>query len=135
MAQDLVDKVKEILEYIKAIKYPLDMVIPIKFDLPNGITTMANLNSTYEFHYRTMVSSKTKLSSHSLGHAIDFNPFNNHYISIEGNVKPIGAKYNTNDARTLTKNHPLVIKLKQLGWKWGGDWQTIKDYMRFEKQK
>lgn len=131
--RDLVDDIIEIFAYIKEIRYPVEMVIPVKFDMPNGMTTMAHLNNSYGFHYRKMISSNAKLSSHSMGKAIDFNPFNNPYISSEGDVKPIDAKYDINNKRTLTATHPLVKKMKQMGWTWGGDWISAKDYMHFEK--
>lgn len=129
----LVDDIIEIFAYIKEIRYPVEMVIPIKFDMPNGMTTMAHLNNCYGFHYRKAISSNAKLSSHSMGRAIDFNPFNNPYLSADGDMKPKGAKYDIKDKRTLTVTHPLVKKMKQMGWSWGGDWSSIKDYMHFEK--
>ncbi len=74
-------EVRQIFEYIKRIKYPVESVIPIKFDLPNGNTSMAELNNTYSFHYRTKAGDSKNLSRHSLGLAIDVNPFDNPYIS------------------------------------------------------
>lgn len=131
--QALSDEVKLIFELIKEIRYPVEMVIPVKFDMPNGLTSMANLNNTYCFHYRKTVLLATKLSSHAIGRAIDFNPFKNPFIYSNGDVKPNGAIYDTSHKMSLTNKHPLVIKLKQMGWQWGGDWTTHKDYMHFEK--
>lgn len=130
----LVEDVERIFEYAIEIKYPIEMVKPIKFDMPNNGTSMAHLNNTYGFHYRPTVTNPKVLSNHSLGQSIDFNPFQNPYIGKKGEVLPKGATYDKNDPRTLTKNHPFVLFVKSLGWTWGGDWTTIKDYMHFEKK-
>ncbi|MFI3261886.1 MAG: M15 family metallopeptidase [Rikenellaceae bacterium] len=134
MNRCLQEDVIEIFEFIKEEKIPIEMVIPIKFDLPDGNTTMANLNNTYGFHYRYAVSSK-KLSNHSYGKAIDFNPFDNPYISSTGKIIPVGAKYEPlTNPLSFTSDCKLVKKFKELGWTWGGDWITTKDYMHFEKK-
>ncbi len=126
--------VKHIFEYIKSIKYPVESVIPIKFDLPDGNTSMAALNNTYSFHYRTVANNSKKLSKHSLGLAIDFNPFDNPYISKNGKVIPKGGTYEPSKRETLTKDCHLVKRFISLGWTWGGNWEDPKDYMHFERQ-
>ena len=129
LAGDLV----EIFGFIKENKIPVEMAKPIKFDLPGGNTTMARLNNTYSFHHRNKANAKS-LSRHSYGTAIDINPFNNPYVSPKGDTIPKGATYlPKTDARSLYKLHPLVAKFEELGWTWGGDWVTIKDYMHFQK--
>lgn len=129
----LADDIVVIFEFIKENKIPVEMVVPIKFDRPNGNTSMANLNNTYSFHHRKKANAKS-LSMHSYGTAIDINPFNNPYISPKGDTIPSGATYTPKtDPKSLHKSHPLVLKFKKLGWTWGGDWITIKDYMHFQK--
>ncbi|MFR9524550.1 MAG: M15 family metallopeptidase [Rikenellaceae bacterium] len=126
-------EVRAIFEYIKEIKYPVESVIPIKFDLPNGNTSMAGLNNTYSFHYRTKAGGSGNLSQHSLGLAIDFNPFDNPYISKNGKVIPSGGTYDPSKREALTKECDLVKKFISLGWTWGGNWKGTKDYMHFER--
>lgn len=127
-------EVRRIFEYIKEIKYPIESVIPIKFDLPNGNTSMANRNNTYSFHYRTKAGGSNNLSQHSLGLAIDINPFDNPYISKNGKVIPSGGTYDLSKREALTKESDLVKKFLSLGWMWGGNWRETKDYMHFEKR-
>ena len=126
--------VKRVFEYIKSVKYPVESVIPIKFDLPNGNTTMGNLNNTYCFHYRTIAGNSSKLSNHSQGLAIDFNPFDNPYISKNGKVIPKSGTYDPAKPETLTKDCDVVKKFLSLGWIWGGNWNNPKDYMHFERR-
>lgn len=127
-------EVRQIFEYIKSIKYPVESVIPIKFDLPNGNTSMAKLNNTYSFHYRTTASGSNNLSKHALGLAIDFNPFDNPYISKDGKVIPEGSTYDPTKREALTKECDLVKRFISLGWIWGGSWEDRKDYMHFERR-
>ncbi len=127
-------EVRQIFEYIKSIKYPVESVIPIKFDLPNGNTSMADLNNTYSFHYRTVAGGSNNLSRHSQGLAIDVNPFDNPYISKNGKVIPAGGHYDPSKRETLTKDSDLVNKFISLGWIWGGNWSSPKDYMHFERR-
>lgn len=123
----------EVFEFVKSQKFLIEMVIPVKFDMPNGMTSMAGLNNCYMFHYRTIAAGSKSLSRHAKGEAIDFNPFFNPYISTSKKIIPQGAVYEADKVGTILKNSPLVKKFKSLGWTWGGDWVTTPDYMHFEK--
>ncbi len=127
-------EVRQIFEYIKSIKYPVESVMPIKFDLPGGNTSMAGLNNTYSFHYRAAAGNSKSLSRHSRGLAIDFNPFDNPYISKNGKVIPEGSSYDPTKSEALTRESDLVKRLISLGWTWGGNWSNSKDYMHFERR-
>ena len=88
-------------------------------------------DNTSAFNYRTATGSK-HLSMHAYGFAIDINPAQNPYI--KGNiVLPPGAVYDTAKPGTLGANSPIVKTFKRLGWTWGGDWKSLKDYQHFEK--
>lgn len=129
------DDVIAIFELIKQRQIVIDMVIPIKCDLPNAETTMADLNNTYGFHYRQADGEAIGLSQHSFGRAIDFNPFDNPYVYSNGTVIPKGAFYNTQSPKALTLESAIVRKMVEMGWTWGGSWNNQKDYMHFEKPK
>lgn len=129
----LKEEVISLFDYIKEIKYPIEMVIPIRFDLPNNGTTMADWNNTYSFHYRPKAGGNNSLSLHSYGKAIDFNPFSNPYVNLAGTIIPAKAQYNVENPQTLTADHPLVIKFQENRWIWGGSWTDPKDYMHFQK--
>ncbi len=124
----------EAFRFVKEQKIPIKMVVPIKFDLPDGNTTMATLNNSYGFHYR-QINGSERLSNHSYGRAIDINPFDNPYISSSGRVLPQGGEYApSTNLNSLTRESDLVRKFISLGWTWGGGWDTPKDYMHFEKR-
>lgn len=132
--RDLAPEIKAIFAEIERMRFPVEMTIPIKFDLPDNGTTMDTLNNTICFHYRPISTFKTeKLSNHSYGRAIDINPFQNPAILRDGTVIPEGADYDPAAKGTLTAGDPVVRLFLRHGWQWGGTWRSLKDYMHFEK--
>ena len=126
----LADDVKAIFEVAFDKKFPFASVIPIRqFDW-NDADSMAR-NNTSSFNYREMTDG-AKLSNHAYGFAIDVNPLFNPYQKGEATL-PAGAVYDPNSPGTLTSDHPVVKTFLDLGWEWGGNWQTLKDYQHFEK--
>ncbi len=100
-------------------------------------------NNTSCFCYRT-VEGSTHLSNHAYGRAIDLNPFYNPYIVFgKGEnggdyISPEGSEIyvdRTADFPHKIDENDLACRLfKQHGFKWGGDWNTMKDYQHFEKK-
>ncbi|MDD5562014.1 MAG: M15 family metallopeptidase [Candidatus Omnitrophica bacterium] len=133
----LVEDICEVFRVAFKYKFPFGSVIPISHDrfFKNGkwneddLSMMSNNSSA--FNYRA-VTGGTKLSRHAYGFAIDINPVQNPYI--KGSiVLPPGAVYDTAKPGTLAYNSPVVRTFKRLGWAWGGDWKSLKDYQHFEK--
>ena len=111
-------------------KFPIQAVVPVtSYDWDDDRSMEAN--NTSAFNYRTTTGSST-LSKHARGFAIDLNPVQNPY-SKGSTILPPGATYDDNAPGTLTENSPIVQKFKELGWEWGGNWNTLKDYQHFEK--
>lgn len=111
-------------------KFPFTGVIPINAFDWNDADSMAE-NNTSGFNYRQVTGGK-KLSNHSFGFAVDINPFLNPYIK-EGVTLPMGAVYDPSKPGTLTADHVIVKTFLRLGWDWGGNWKSLKDYQHFEK--
>lgn len=133
--KDLAEEVVEIFGEIRRMRFPIEMTIPIKFDLPDNGTTMDTLNNTMSFHYRVISTFKTeKLSYHAYGTAIDINPYQNPAILKSGRVIPEGAAYDPAAKGTLTRESEVVKLFLRYGWEWGGTWRSLKDYMHFEKR-
>lgn len=88
------------------------------------------------FSSRTKRNKPNEFSLHSYGVAIDISPYQNPYVR-DGNVLPIGSDLYL-DRRC---NHPGLIHegdacyqaFTKRGWTWGGHWESLKDYMHFEK--
>lgn len=62
--------------------------------------------------------------------AIDINPLNNPCIR-DGLTEPEGAVYDPEQPGTLTDE--IAEFLEERGWKWGGHYENLKDYMHLEK--
>lgn len=133
----LVEDIKEIFRVALKAKFPIQSVIPISHDrfYENGKWNEDNqsmmANNTSGFNYRKVTGGKG-LSMHAYGFAIDINPVQNPYIKGEL-VLPAGAVYDIYAPGTLALDSPVVKAFKRLGWTWGGDWKSLKDYQHFEK--
>jgi len=118
-------------------KFPIGSAIPISHDkfYKNGKWNEDDLsmlsNNASGFNYRLATASKN-LSKHAYGFAIDINPVQNPYIK-RNIILPAGAVYDPQKPGTLTRDCPVVRTFLRLGWTWGGDWISLKDYMHFEK--
>jgi hypothetical protein len=97
-------------------------------------------NNTSGYNCR-VVAGSTRLSSHARGLAIDINPFTNPFVTKTLTSPPGAEAYDSLAEREAAKNAPgmilakgaLVKAFKAKGWKWGGDWKSLKDYQHFSK--
>ncbi len=133
----LINDIQEVFQVALANKFPINSVIPISHDRfhRNGAWNADNqsmlANNTSAFNYRKVTAGKS-LSRHAYGFAIDINPVQNPYIKGK-TVLPPGAVYDVSKPGTLTRDCPLVKTFIGLGWTWGGNWKSLKDYQHFEK--
>jgi hypothetical protein len=133
----LVEDILEVFRVAFESRFPITSVIPISNDrfFKNGKWNEDDLsmlaNNTSAFNYRLVTGGKS-LSRHAYGFAIDINPVQNPYI--KGNiVLPADAVYDTSKPGTLSPDSPVVQTFLRLGWTWGGNWKSLKDYQHFEK--
>ena len=96
----LVPNITSIFEQLAAIKWKVDP------------------DTTGGYNYRTMRTSDTTLSDHSMGAAIDINWDNN---------------FNTGDGSSMAvrENEEVIRIFASQGFYWGGDWERNKDDMHF----
>lgn len=134
--RDLTRDIKEIFKLAFSENFPIYSVIPISHPQfrRNGRwdddLSMA-ANNTSGFNYREKTGDGS-LSNHAFGRAIDINTVQNPYLK-NGLVLPPNGKYDSQARGTLTSDSPIVKKFRELGWTWGGDWESFKDYQHFEK--
>jgi hypothetical protein len=90
-------------------------------------------NTTAALYCRA-VTGGTKWSMHSYGEAIDINPFVNPYQK-GSKIIPAqaGAYLNRSNVRPgMIRDGDVVVKaFRSIGWEWGGDYDSLKDYMHF----
>lgn len=134
IAQDLVEIFSELYDS----QYPIERIRLIDEYDADDEASMAD-NNTSCFNYRT-VPGKTKLSNHSYGRAIDINPLYNPYVRTKDGETLISpdnaAPYADRSADFPHKidRDDLCYKLFiQHGFRWGGAWNSSKDYQHFEK--
>ncbi|MFY9571516.1 MAG: M15 family metallopeptidase [Blastocatellia bacterium] len=134
----LEDDIQTVFQVALRERFPIHSVIPIsdrrfrKDGRWDDDLSMA-ANNTSGFNYR-QTTGGTQLSNHAFGRAIDINPLQNPYVK-EGVALPPGAKYDPSVEGTLTATDPIVRNFQRLGWKWGGEFTSLKDYQHFEKPK
>lgn len=129
---DVKQDVIEIFNVIKEIKYPVNKVLPIVLYDWTDNASMDD-NNTSAFNYRFIAGTK-RLSNHAFGKAVDINPINNPYITSEGKIIPSAGSYDTDNFATFSDEHPVVKAFKEKGWRWGGNFNSYKDYHHFDKE-
>lgn len=124
--------VKSVFKIIKETKFAINKCIPIVAYNWSDSASMDDNNSS-AFNYRN-IAGTNRLSKHSFGKAVDINPFQNPVVYSDGKISPSKAKYSTNAKGTFSADHPVVKEFKRLGWRWGGDFTSFKDYHHFDKE-
>jgi peptidoglycan L-alanyl-D-glutamate endopeptidase CwlK len=133
---ELVSDIKKVFTLALKERFPIHSVIPIsdkRFRKENRWDDELSMeaNNTSAFNYRE-VTGGGRLSNHAYGRAIDINTFLNPYI--KGDViLPHGATYDPKVNGTFTAESLIVREFLRLGWVWGGNWTSPKDYQHFEK--
>jgi hypothetical protein len=90
---------------------------------------------TASFNCRRATGSTSTLSQHSYGWAIDINPLQNPYVRNDGTVlRAIALPFRNRSLHRKGMIHEgdvVVRSFARIGWEWGGQWHTLKDYMHF----
>jgi len=140
---DVADEVVEIFEHLYTMNYAIHKMELVSNYGGNDWQSI-EADNTSAFNCRPVTGKKKKWSKHAYGKAIDINPIANPYISRSGHISHKASEqyrnrkhkdiYNLSDRALLMANDPATELFKSYGWKWGGDWNTIKDYQHFVKK-
>lgn len=140
--KSIANDVLEIFKELFRMKYPIEQMKLIdEYDAVDEISMRHN--NTSGFCYRVVKGSKT-LSKHSLGLAIDINPLYNPCFKVDptgksaykqGTLQPANAdKYvSRKNVFAYTITAEVIALFRKYGFRWGGNWRTVKDYQHFEK--
>ena len=140
--KDVVDDVVNIFAELYEINYPVRQMRLVA-DFKANDWQSIEAGNTSAFNCRPVTGNKKKWSKHAYGKAIDINPIENPYVSRKGHISHKASwKYkkrvhrvNTYADRALLLKDDKATKIfKKYGWKWGGDWRTVKDYQHFVKK-
>jgi hypothetical protein len=102
---------------------------------PGPIDWTSTRNLTSSFNCRAATGNPGVLSEHSYGWAVDINPLQNPYVRLDGSVLRAAAKPfrdRSHDRPGMIHPGDVVVRsFAHIGWGWGGNWHTLKDYMHF----
>lgn len=90
-------------------------------------------NNTSGFNCRTVAGTST-WSQHASGRAVDVNPLVNPWVRGDVVDPPEGAPYVVRDPSVpglIVPGDVATRAFAAIGWGWGGDWRTTKDYQHF----
>jgi len=113
-------------------RFPFRLITPIDAFGGSDISSMA-ADNTSAFNCRTVTGNPRKISQHSYGNAIDYNPYENPYVTTS-QVYPIGS--DTYLSRSvlrpgmITQGGVIEATMTRLGWYWGTRFATP-DYQHF----
>ncbi len=124
--------IAQVFEKLYDARFPIEqMTLPTSVE--RDPTPSGDGNGTGAMACRATVG-QTFWSAHALGKAIDINPFQNPYLR-DGLVIPERARaYLDRDWQRPGMIQPddvVVRAFRDIGWSWGGDWTTLKDYQHF----
>jgi hypothetical protein len=130
--KEVESEIKEIFSIILKEKFPVNKAIPIvKYNWSDEASMEDNNSSA--FNYRT-IAGTNRMSNHAYGRAVDINPVNNPYVNSEGRESPSNGKYRPDKPGTFSDSSIIVKEFKKRGWRWGGNFNSYKDYHHFDKQ-
>jgi len=90
-------------------------------------------NTTAAFACRPVRGQKA-WSQHAYGLAVDVNPFQNPYHKGDVVLPELATSYldrSNERAGMIQPDGPVVRAFASVGWKWGGDYRSLKDFMHF----
>ena len=131
--------VVEIFRRLYEAGYPIERMRLIDYwDADDERAMTANNSSSFNFRF---ISHTKKVSKHGMGMAIDINPLYNPYTkTLRGGktiVEPAAGKpyldRNRKFKYKITRGDLCYRLFRKYGFRWGGDWKTMKDYQHFEK--
>ena len=102
-----------------------------RFDADDRKSMRHDNTSAFNCRY---VAGTTTWSQHAFGRAIDINPVENPYVD-GSHVSPLrGRRYlDRSDVRPgmIVRGEVVLRAFRRIGWGWGGDWSSAKDYQHF----
>lgn len=132
VAAELGDDVARIFERIYAARFPIERMERVA--VYGGCDNRSmSANNTSAFNFR-VIAGTNRLSLHAFGAAIDINPVQNPYVLTDKVYPPAAVEYlDRTHMRPgmIVRPGPVTDAFDALGWRWGGDWSTHKDYQHF----
>ncbi len=132
------EAVVSVFERLHAVRFPIEeMRIVTPADVVARQT--GDGNNTASFVCR-LVTGGSRFSEHAYGLAIDINPFHNPYQRDENVIPSLASSYLDRSVLLpgmIVPGEPngdeAIAAFADIGWEWGGNWTSLKDYQHFAK--
>ncbi|HWG93859.1 MAG TPA: M15 family metallopeptidase [Mycobacteriales bacterium] len=132
VAASVADDVVEVFRQLFEARFPVEeMRLPTTADLEAAPTGDGNNTAGYVCR---RARGQTRWSAHALGLAVDVNPFHNPLVKRDLVLPELAGAYaDRTDVRPgmHVAGGPAVRAFRSVGWTWGGDWRSSKDWMHF----
>ena len=128
VAEDVVSVFEKLFEA----GFPIEQMRVVRRDEIDDPPT-GDWNETTSFVCRPAVGS-TSWSYHAYGLAIDVNPFHNPYLKGDLVIPELASTYTDRSEMRpgmIVAGDVVTEAFVAIGWEWGGNWNTLKDWMHF----
>lgn len=118
---------------LHAARYPIEQ-LRITSKAEAGAAPTGDGNNSGAFNCRPARSAGA-FSQHAYGLAVDLNPFQNPYRKGELVLPELANAYLLRDSRPgiIHDGDAVVRAFAAVGWEWGGNWRSLKDYQHFSR--
>jgi hypothetical protein len=126
--------VVEVFRLLHEARFPIEQMRVITKEEIDAHPT-GDWNDTTSFVCRPAVGSES-WSQHAYGLAIDINPFHNPYVKGDLVLPELASAYADRDDVRVGMIFPddvVTGAFADLGWGWGGNWSSLKDWMHFSR--
>ena len=128
------DGIAEVFGTLFRQRFPQEQVVIVRSYDPDEPPT-GDGNATGAFVCRPTTGA-SYFSQHAYGLAIDLNTFQNPYLKGEVVLPELAGAYLRRDRvrpGMVVEAGPVIDAFARIGWEWGGDWNSAKDYQHFSE--
>ena len=126
------DDVVEVFRQLHEARFAIEQMRVITIEEIDAHPT-GDWNDTTSFVCRPAVGSSS-WSQHAFGTGIDINPFHNPYLKGDLVLPELASAYlDRDDVRVgmIIAGDVATKAFSNIGWGWGGNWSSLKDWMHF----
>jgi hypothetical protein len=131
---DVAEDVVEVFRRLHEARFPIEEMRVTRAEELDAPPT-GDGNNTNGFVCRATTSGAS-WSEHAHGRAVDINPFHNPYLRGDVVVPELASAYLDRDwdrPGMIQPGDVVVRAFADIGWSWGGDWTSAKDWMHFSE--
>lgn len=132
--RSVADGIVDVFRLLWEAQYPIEemrVVAAPELELP----PTGDGNNTTAFVCRAATGG-SQWSQHAYGLAIDINPFHNPYLKGDLVLPELATYYVDRElggAGMIERDGAVTDAFQALGWGWGGNWSSLKDWMHFSQ--